>query len=202
LREEDTGVAQFFSPQRVLTAKAFQENKEEEEEEDKRQRAQRKEEAAYKRQEMEVAKQERAIQRQLRQVANKEEKEAEKTRKALEREKKRAQKEQDKQVKAALALERKKEREKRKKLAVAAQTVIASKAQTQRASTGPLTTRNARRISTTKAVKPPKGSQRRVRRSFGPSSSSPSNAADAVAAGAQNRSQRGRMVALPLRFRE
>jgi hypothetical protein len=120
----------------------------------------------------------------------------------LEREKKRAQKEQDKQAKPALALERKKEREKRKELAVAAQTAIASKAQTQQASAGPLTTRNARRISTTKAVKPPKGSQRRVRRSFGPSSSSPSNAADAVAAGAQKRSQRGRMVALPQRFRE
>jgi hypothetical protein len=151
---------------------------------------------------MEAEKQERAIQRQLRQIANKEEKEAEKTRKALEREKKRAQKEQDKQAKAILALERKKEHEKRKELTVAAQTAKALKAQTQQASAGPLATRNARRISTTWVVKPTIGSQRRVRRLFKPSPSSPSNAADAVAAGAQKRSQRGRMVALPQRFKE
>jgi hypothetical protein len=147
---------------------------------------------------MEAEKQERAIQRQLRQIANKEEKEAEKTRKALKREKKRAQKEQDKQAKAILALKRKKEREKRKELAVATQTAKASKAQTQQASAGPLATRNARRISTTRVVKPIIGSQRRVRRPFKPSPSS----ADAVAAGAQKRSQRGRMVALPQRFKE
>jgi hypothetical protein len=69
LGEEDTGVPQFFSPRRVLTAKVFQENKEEVEEEDKRQKAIRKEEALYKRQEIEVEKQERAIQRQLRQMS-------------------------------------------------------------------------------------------------------------------------------------
>jgi hypothetical protein len=151
---------------------------------------------------MEAEKQERAIQCQLRQIANKEEKEAKKAQKALEREEKRRQKEQDKQEKAALALEGKKEQEKRKELAVAAQTAIASKIQTQRLPAGPSATRTTRRISTTRVVKPPKGSQRRVRRSFGPSSSSLSNAADAVASGAEKRSQRGRMVALPQRFRE
>jgi hypothetical protein len=62
--------------------------------------------------------------------------------------------------------------------------------------------RNARRISTTRVVKPTIGSQRRVRRPFKPSPSSPSNAADAIAAGAQKRSQRGRMVALPQRYKE
>jgi hypothetical protein len=36
LGEQDEGIPQFFSPQRVLAAKAFQENKEEVEEEDKR----------------------------------------------------------------------------------------------------------------------------------------------------------------------
>jgi hypothetical protein len=77
LGEQDEGVPQFFSPQRVLAAKAFQENKEVAEEEDKRQKTLQKEEAAHKRQEMEAEKQERAIQRQLRQIANKEEKEAE-----------------------------------------------------------------------------------------------------------------------------
>jgi hypothetical protein len=81
-------------------------------EEDKRQKAIRKEEAAYKRQEMEAEKQERAIQCQLRQIANKEAKEAEKAQKAFEREERRAQKGQDKQAIGALALERKREQEK------------------------------------------------------------------------------------------
>jgi hypothetical protein len=36
LEEEDTGVPQFFSPQRVLAAKAFQKSKEKKEEENKR----------------------------------------------------------------------------------------------------------------------------------------------------------------------
>jgi hypothetical protein len=49
LGEQDEGVPQFFSPQRVLAAKAFQENKEVAEEEDKRQKALQKEEAARKR---------------------------------------------------------------------------------------------------------------------------------------------------------
>jgi hypothetical protein len=61
LGEQDEEIPQFFSPQRVLAAKAFQENKEEVEEEDKRQKALQKEEAAHKRQEMEAEKQERAI---------------------------------------------------------------------------------------------------------------------------------------------
>jgi DDE superfamily endonuclease len=39
LGEEDTRVPQFFSPKRILAAKAFQESKEKEEEEDKRQKA-------------------------------------------------------------------------------------------------------------------------------------------------------------------
>jgi hypothetical protein len=67
---------------------------------------------------------------------------------------------------------------------------------------GPPTTRNMRRISTIQIVKLPKGSQRRVQRLFRSSSSSPSNAADANTVGAEKRSQRGRMVALPQRFRE
>jgi hypothetical protein len=186
----------------VLAAKAFQENKEVVEEEEKRQRALQKEEATSKRQEMVAEKQERAIQRQLLQIAKREEKEAEKAQKALEKEEKRRQKEQDKQAKTALSLRRKKEQEIHKQLAVAAQLATLSDAQTQRLSAGPSTTCKTRRISTKKVVKPPKRSQRRVRRLFGPSPSSPSNAADAVATGAEKRSQHGRMVALPQRFRE
>ncbi len=193
---------QFFSPRRVLAARAYQEGKEEKEEKDKRQRALRKEQTICKRQEMKAEKQEKAIQRQLRQIANKEEKKAEKTRKALEREEKRRQKEQDKQAKATLALERKKEQDKRKELAAVARTVIASKAQTKRLSTGPSTTRTTRRISITRVAKLTKGSQRRVQRSIRLSPSPSSNAANAATLGAEKRSQRGRMVALPQRFRE
>lgn len=61
LREQNAGVPQFFSRQRVLATKAYQEGKEEGEEEDGRQKAIRKEEAACKRQEIQVEKQERAI---------------------------------------------------------------------------------------------------------------------------------------------
>jgi len=138
----------------------------------------------------------------LRQTANREAKEANKAQKALEREEKRAQKEQDKQAKATLALKHKKEQQKRKKLAVATQLATASNAQTQQLSADPTTTRNAHRISTIRVAKPTKGSQRRVRRPFTLSPSSPSNATDAVAIGAEKRSQRGRTVALPQRFRE
>jgi hypothetical protein len=92
--------------------------------------------------------------------------------------------------------------EERRELAAAMQLAIASNAQTQQLSTGPSTTRNARKISTTRVAKPTKGSQRRVQRPFGPSPSSPSNAADAVATGAEKRSQRSRRVALPQRFKE
>lgn len=202
LGEEDTGVPQFFSSQRVLAARIYQKNKEKKEKKDKRLKAIRKKEAIYKREKMNAEKQERAIQRQLRQTVNRETKEANKAQKALEREKKRAQKEQDKQAKATLALERKKEQQKRKELAVATQLVIASNPQTQRLSADPTITRNARRISTIRVAKPIKGSQQRVQRPFTLSSSSLSNAADAVAIGAEKRSQRGRTVALPQRFRE
>jgi hypothetical protein len=138
----------------------------------------------------------------LQQIANKEEKEAKKTQKALQREEKRCQKEQDKQAKVALSLRRKKEQEIYKQLAITAHLATLSDAQTQRLSAGPSTLCKARRISTKKVVKPLIGSQRRVRRSFGPSPSSPSIAADAVAIGAEIRSQHGRIVALPQRFRE
>jgi hypothetical protein len=61
LGEEEAGVPQFFSPQRVLTAKTYQDNKEELEEEEKRQKAIRKEEATRKREELQAEKQERAV---------------------------------------------------------------------------------------------------------------------------------------------
>jgi hypothetical protein len=151
---------------------------------------------------MTAEKQEKAIQRQLLQIAKREEKEAEKAQKTLEKKEKRRQKEQEKQAKAALSLGRKKAQEIHRQLAVATQLATLSDAQTQRLSVGPSTMCKTRRISTKKVVKPPKGSQRRVRRSFGPSPSSLSNAANAVAMEAEKRSQHDRMVALPQRFRE
>jgi hypothetical protein len=89
LEEEKAGVPQFFSPQRVLAAKAYQEGKEEAIEEEKRQKAIRKEEAAAKREGLQAEKEERKIQRQLYQEANLKRKAAEKAQKALERKKKR-----------------------------------------------------------------------------------------------------------------
>jgi hypothetical protein len=87
-------------------------------------------------------------------------------------------------------------------LTIIAQIAIASNAQTQRLSASPSTTYNTRRISTIRVVKPTKGSQRRVRRPSTPSPSYPANAAYAIATGAEKRSHRGRMIALPQRFRE
>jgi hypothetical protein len=56
LGEEEAAVPQFFSPQRVLAAKAYQEGKDEAVEEEKRQRAIRKEEATAKREELQLLK--------------------------------------------------------------------------------------------------------------------------------------------------
>jgi DDE superfamily endonuclease len=78
LGEEDTAGPQFFSPQRILAAKAFQEGKEAAEHEKKHQKAIDKEQATLKRQEKQAEQQEHTIQRQLRQQAVKEEKEKKK----------------------------------------------------------------------------------------------------------------------------
>lgn len=67
LGEEETNGPQFFSPQRILAAKAFQESKEVTEQEKKRQKAIDKEQASFKRQQKQADQQERTIQRQLRQ---------------------------------------------------------------------------------------------------------------------------------------
>jgi hypothetical protein len=62
--DEEDGKAQFFSPQRILAAKAYQEHKEQAQEEDKLQKAQKKEAAAAKRKQKEEEKQNRAHRRQ------------------------------------------------------------------------------------------------------------------------------------------
>ena len=200
LGEEVAGAAQFFSPQRVLAAKAFQEGKEKAEEEERRQKAIHKEEAARKRREIQAEKEERAIQRQLRQEANQQAKAAEKAQKALEKEEKRRQKEQDNQQKALLIRQRKEEQEIRRQLAVAAKEAAASKAQIKWAFTGVSKARKQSLNPISKALKATTGSQSSAQGSNSTLSPSTAGAGDVAAAEPPNRSRRGRVVALPQRF--
>lgn len=96
--EEEDGQAQFYSPQRILAAKAYQESKQQAEEENKLQKAQKKEAATTKRQQKEAEKQERAhrrqeeaVQRDLRRQLAQQEKQA----KAAQKKAERAQKQQE-----------------------------------------------------------------------------------------------------------
>lgn len=202
LGEEATAAPQFFSPQRVLLAKAYQEGKEQAEEEGKRQRAIQKEEAAYKRRELQAEKQELAIQRQLRKEANQEAKAAEKAQKALEREEKRRQKEQEKQQKALLTRQRKEEQKLRKQLTIAAKQTAASKTRLKRASATPSKVRKRRSNPISRAIKATVGPQGNGQRSKQTISPSAAGAGDLAAVEAQNRSRRGRVVTLPQRFIE
>jgi hypothetical protein len=202
LGEEVVGAPQFFSPQRVCLAKAYQEGREQAEEEGKRQRAIQKEEAACKRQKLQVEKEERAVQRQLRKEANQAAKTVEKAQKALERGEKRRQKEQDKQQKTLQTLQRKEEQELRKKLAVAAKQTAASKARIRRASASSSKVLKRPRNPISKAIKATAGSQGNGQRSKQTISPSAAGAGDLAAAEAQNRSRRGRVVTLPQRFVE
>jgi hypothetical protein len=202
LEEKEARVPQFFSPQRVLAAKAYQEGKEEAVEEEKRQRAIRKEEATAKRKEIQVTKEERKIQRQLHQEANSERKIAEKTQKAQERGKKRLKKERRDQEKALLTIQRKKEREMLKQLTVATKKARTPKAQSKRASAGPSNS-NKRPINPIfKAIKATKGLQATPSRSITAGSCPIAGVKDLTAAEAPNTNRRGRRVALPQRFRE
>lgn len=126
LGEEETGGPQFFSPERVLTAKTFQDSKEAAEVEKKRQKAIEKEQAAFRRQQNEAAKQEQAIQRQLRQQAAQEKKEREKAEKQAAKQEKQLQKAREKQEKAALAIQRKEQAQARKNATLAASNVTRS----------------------------------------------------------------------------
>ena len=113
------GEAQFWSPQRILAAKTFQETKEAAEQEEKRQKTIRKEQAACEQWIKQAEQQERTIQRQLRQQAAKEERETQKAERQAVREQKRLQRGQEKQEKAALALQHKEKAQQRKMTAVA-----------------------------------------------------------------------------------
>lgn len=202
LGEETNAAPQFFSPQKVLSARAYQESKEAAEQEEKRQKALRKEEAACQRQKLQAEKQEAAVQRQLRREANKEAKAAEKVQQTQEREAKRRQKEQDKQEKAAVVLQRKKERELQKQLAAATKTTAASKPRPRRASIGPPKPRKKPVNPITKAIHAAAVSQGRSPRSIDTASSTAAGAIDVAAVEAPITNQRGRVVILPQRFRE
>jgi hypothetical protein len=202
LGEEEAGVAQFFSPQRILTAKAYQEGKEEAIEEEKRQKALRKEEATAKREELHAQKEERRIQRQLYQEANSEQKAAKKAQKALDREERRLQKEQKDQEKALSTIQRQKERERLKQLTVATQIVGMQKTPKRRASKGPSVTFKKPINPLSRAIRATKGSLATPPRLNIADSSSIAGASDLTAVEARNTNRRGRIVALPQRFRE
>jgi hypothetical protein len=202
LREEEAGVPQFFSPQRVLAAKAYQEGKEEAVKEEKRQRAIRKEEATAKRKEVQETKEERKIQRQLAQEAISERKIAAKAQKAQEREERRLEKERRDQEKALLTIQRKKEREMLQQLTVATKKARTPKAQSKRASTGPSNSFKGPINPIYEAIKATKGLQATPSRSTAAGSCPIAGVRDLTVAKAPNTNRRGRRVALPQRFRE
>lgn len=199
--EEASGKPQFFSPTKVIKARAFQETKKAAEEEERRQKALRKEEAAYRRQQREAGKQEAAVQRQLQKEARQEAKLIEKAQKEAEKEEKKRRKEAAREQKAQAALQRKKEQEARKQLAVAAKTVKAVKTRPKRAPLSPKMPQSKLGKAKEKTVKPQKGSKRGCRRSIEASSQASFDVVDLAAAQEQNTSRRGRAVTLPQRFR-
>ncbi|ERF69732.1 hypothetical protein EPUS_09310 [Endocarpon pusillum Z07020] len=202
LGKEATSEAQFFSPTKVITARAYQESKEAAEAEEKRQKAVRKEEAALKRQQLQAEKQEAVLQRQLRQEARQEAKAAEKVQKAAEREEKRRQKEQDKQQKALAAQKRKKEQELRKNVAVAVKTAAESKSRVRRVSIGPPKPRKTSTKRSKKTVNSITASQGSPPRPIEAAPSTAVDTANVAVAEALIVNRRGRVVALPQRFRE
>ena len=202
LGEEAASEPQFFSPTKVIAARAYQESKEAAETEEKRQKALRKEEAILKRQQLQTEKQEAALQRQLRQEANREAKTAEKAQKVAEKEEKRRQKEQDKQQKALATLQRKKEQELRKELAVAAKTAAGLKPRVRRVSIGPPKPCKKPAKPRKKAVNTTIASQESLPHSIGAASSTAIDAIDVAVAEVQITNRRGRVITLPQRFRE
>lgn len=99
---------QFFSPQKVLAAKAYQEGKETREQEEKHQKALKKEEAIHRRQQIVSEKLEARLQRQMQQEIRRETVAAEKAEKKAQREALQAQKaQQKKEIAAATALRKK-----------------------------------------------------------------------------------------------
>lgn len=110
LMGEVAGAApQFFSPQKVIAARTYQEGKEARAEEEKRLKAHKKEEAVRQRQKMANDKLEARIQRQLLQKTNREAKAAEKAQKQAQKRELRAQKALERQAATATAAQRKKE---------------------------------------------------------------------------------------------
>ena len=109
LGEEESHTAQFFSPQRILAAKAYQAEKEATEKEKQLQKTQKKEEADLKRQQKKAEVQERAaqraadaVQRELRKQHAVEEKQAKTAQRKAKQARKREEKEQAKLEKLAI----------------------------------------------------------------------------------------------------
>jgi hypothetical protein len=138
----------------------------------------------------------------LHQEANSERKIAKKAQKAQEREEKRLKKEQRDREKAPLTIKRNKEREMLKQLTVATKKARTPKAQSKRASTGPLNAYKRPVNPISKAIKTTKGLHATSPRSITAGSCSIAGVKDLTAAEAPNTNRRGRRVALPQRFRE
>jgi hypothetical protein len=127
---------------------------------------------------------------------------AEKAQKVLEKEEKRLQKEQRDEEKTLLMLQRQKERERLKQLAVATKTVRTSKGSIKKASAGPSNAYKKPVNPISRAIRATKGPPATPPRSIITDSSPIAGASDLAVAEALNTNRRGRIVALPRRFRE
>jgi hypothetical protein len=138
----------------------------------------------------------------LHQEANSERKIAKKTQKAQERKKKRLEKERKDREKALLTIKRKKEREMLKQLTVATKKTRTLKAQSKRASIGPLNAYKRPVNPISKAIKATKELYTTLSRLIAAGSCPITSVKDLTTVKALNTNRRGRRVALPQRFRE
>lgn len=199
--EADSG-PQFYSPQKVLTARAFQETKEAAVEEEKRQKALRKEEATRQRNQKLVEKQEAAMQRQLRLQYNRATKAAEKEQRAAEKAEKQRQKELDKQAKATIALQRRKEREIRKTLAAVTKLAATPKGRSRKAASPIKKPRKKPANPLQKALNILTSAREGSPHSIEPDSSTIAGAIDVAVEEPLITNSRGRRVVLPQRFKQ
>lgn len=126
LAGEVAGLApQFFSPQKVIAARAFQEEKEAHEEEERRVKAQRKKDAIRLREQRDQEKADRQLQRATLLQSNRDAKEAKIARKREEREEQRAQRALKNQETAAAVAHRKEEQQIRREALAAAKIATA-----------------------------------------------------------------------------
>lgn len=203
LMGEVAGTApQFFSPQKVIAARTYQDGKEARAEEEKRLKAQKKEEAAHQRQKKANDKLEAQIQRQLLQKTNREAKAAEKAQKQAQQQELRAQKALEKQAAATAAAQRKKEQTFEQQTVAATKKAAASKESKRPAPKVASITGKKAIPKTTKPSKSSKSSSQRAPNSKKADSEPAAATTAATATAAGSRSRSGRNVVKPQRFQE